>query len=353
MRCIIHIGTEKTGSTAVQDFLFSNRSALKIEGAHVCTSAGGKNNRALPAAFMSRDKSDDFFRVNNIDSDEKRNSWRGKLLQDFTKEVREAARSSDVFLISSEHFHSRLLTPAEVIEFHQFMATLFDDFKVICYLRRQDQMALSRYSQALRAGFTPGSPLPPLRRKPFIPVYFNFQALLRRWAQPFGKATIRPRIYSETELIGGDVVQDFIDTAGLNIKPGVHPRATNRALSAEAQSALWSINKRLCNSDEEVVVRLRGRLVEYLEKNAQGRSYLPTIAEAREFYEPFLETNNTVARHWFGRVSLFDTDFSGYPAEPETEPVSAERVLDLLAGFMLEIASQELKTLNKNNGSPA
>lgn len=333
MRCVIHIGTEKTGSTAIQGYLFANQAALKKNGVHVCTSAGRSNNRALPAAFMSADKTDDFFRLLNIDSEKKRNSWRKKLLKNFKNEVRRAARSSSLFLISSEHFHSRLLTDAEVKDFHTFLAPLFDDIQVICYLRRQDRMALSRYSQALRAGFTPESPLPVLKRKPHIPAYFNFQALLRRWAQPFGKKNVMPRIYSKSELVEGDVVQDFIRSVGLPVKNAGTIRVENRALSAEAQAVLIRVNEKLKGADPMAAKRLRQLLVNYLENNSQGRSIQPTLADAQDFYEAFLETNSVVAHRWFGRDSLFDTDFSGYPTEPE--PVCREKVFDLLADFML------------------
>ena len=285
---------------------------------------------------MSADKSDDFFRLLNLDSERKRNSWRKKLLKNFKNEVRSAERSSSVFLISSEHFHSRLLTEAEVKDFHTFLAGLFDDIQVICYLRRQDRMALSRYSQALRAGFTPESPLPVLKGKRHIPPYFNFQTLLRRWAKSFGKENVLPRIYSKSELVEGDVVQDFIKTVGLTVKNTESARVENKALSAETQAVLIRINEKLKGADPIAAKRLRQLLLDYLENNSRGRSIQPASAEAREFYERFSETNSVVAQRWFGRELLFDADFSEYPTEPES--VCAEKVLDLLADFMLEQA---------------
>ena len=84
-------------------------------------------------------------------------------------------------------------------------------------------------------------------------------------------------------------------------------------------------------------MRLRGKLVHYLQANAPGASRRPTSAEAEEFYKVFEPSNNLVAKRWFHKDHLFEADFSDYP---DIAPVvSGERAAELLAGFML----QELK----------
>ncbi|RLA48945.1 MAG: hypothetical protein DRR04_00845 [Gammaproteobacteria bacterium] len=287
---------------------------------------------------MSLHKSDDFIRGMNLDRIEKRKSWRAKLLGKLSREVRKAARSASVFLISSEHFHSCLLTTDEVLELHAFLSTLFDEFEIICYLRRQDKMALSRYSQELRAGYAPAALLPPqniaMEEKKVLPPYFDFEALLSRWSQAFGEASIRPRIYSKIDFVGGDVVEDFLRAIGLKANYPVKAVSRNVALSSEAQAVLLSVNKALMHEDTAEAKRLRSALVKYLEQNAPGKSCQPTIAEAQEFYHRFLASNNAVARRWFGEEPLFDAEFSEYPAEPQS--ACTDRLMDIITGFMLD-----------------
>ncbi|MEJ2523509.1 MAG: hypothetical protein P8080_11660, partial [Gammaproteobacteria bacterium] len=72
---------------------------------------------------------------------------------------------------------------------HQpFLQPLFEEVRVRVYLRRQDELALSFYSQKLRAGFIPPSIMPLANLKRPRQPYFDFDALLSRWAAVFGEA---------------------------------------------------------------------------------------------------------------------------------------------------------------------
>ncbi len=343
MHCILHIGTEKTGSTAIQQFLHYNSGKFKRQGAHLCTSVGKPNNRSLPAAFMREDRNDDFLRRMNHKGIAGRRRWRRQLLKEFLNEVAQANKKSEVFIISSEHFHSRLQHLDEVRELFSFLEPLFSSISVICYLRRQDHLAMSRYSEAMRAGHVHQSPLPAgaRRAKGPLPNYFDFESLLNRWADAFGEENIQPHIYSKDTLLNGDVIQDFVQAAGLQLPQDSALKVGNAniALSAEAQTVLLGVNRKFreleCTESE---LRLRGSLVRYLQLNAPGKSRQPSAAEARQFYALFEPSNNAVARRWFGRDSLFDVDFSQYP---ESVPVvSAENVAELLAGFMMQERQQ-------------
>ena len=334
MRCIIHIGTEKTGSTAIQEYLSGAGEKFRDAGIHVCTSAGKGNNRALPAAFMSADKTDDYLRAQKIEARAPRATWKARLLHSFSKEVQDAGANADAFLLSSEHFQSRLTSPEEVVELHSFLATLFDEFEIICYLRRQDQMALSRYSQALRAGYTPASPLPRRTGKGAhrVPHYFDFESLLNRWADAFGEQSIKPRVYSRAALDEGDIVSDFLVAIGVASPRETPSRKKNIAMSAAAQTVLFGVNKRLSECDWHSARDIRLPLVEYLEAHAPGKSRQPTVSQAVAFYRVFEHSNSAVAKRWFGRDSLFEAEFSEYPAEEQT--VDAGEVAELLADFM-------------------
>lgn len=339
MHCILHIGTEKTGSTAIQHFLHSNWHKLKQRGTHVCTSVGKPNNRSLPAAFMSEEKCDDFLRRHKLQGISDRRAWAKKLQKGLVKEISRAKKDSQVFVISSEHFHSRLTTSAEVASFHEFLAPLFDRITVICYLRRQDHLAMSRYSEAMRAGHVHKSPLPELAKNAHkrLPPYFDFAALLDRWAGAFGEANVQPQIYSKEELLDGNVIHDFLEIAGLKIDDPNEPNAdkANMSLSAEAQAVLLGVNRKIGESGaREASMRLRGKLVRYLQANAPGASRRPTSSEAEKFYKVFEPSNDLVAKRWFHKDHLFEADFSDYP---EFAPVvSGERAAELLAGFMLQ-----------------
>jgi hypothetical protein len=60
MRCILHIGTEKTGTTALQTALSSQREYLSNNGICYAKTPGGLNCRSLAAAFTSLGNRDDY-----------------------------------------------------------------------------------------------------------------------------------------------------------------------------------------------------------------------------------------------------------------------------------------------------
>ncbi len=339
MHCILHIGTEKTGSTAIQQFLHNNWNMLKNQGVHVCRSVGSPNNRSLPAAFLSEERSDDFLRRLKHKDLEERRHWRQRILKDFLREVSRARKKSETFIISSEHLQSKLVSVDEIRELQFFLQPLFDRISVLCYLRRQDQLAMSRYSEVLRAGHVFRSPLPAVggRPKGKLPPYYDFEALLNRWSDAFGEEHIKPRIYSREDLVGGDVIHDFIHALGLQLPESnqLECGETNVALSAEAQYILLGLNKTFeeagCTESERF---LRGRLVSYLQEHARGKSRQPTRSDAVEFYGLFEPSNSILAKRWFNREKLFESDFSEYPER--TVSISAEKVAEIMAGFILQ-----------------
>lgn len=335
MRLILHIGTEKTGSTAIQAQLLADRGALAGRGIQLCSTAGEGNHRALVAAFMPEDCQDDFLRNHNLVDTAARDAWRADFLQAFSAEVQAAKAVADVFVVSSEHFHSRLLQPDSVARLADFLHPLFSEVSVVCYLRRQDEMALSFYSEKLRAGFIPPEILPlrnVRRRAGSLPPFFDFESLLQRWERAFGARCISPRLYPSGSLAGDDVVQDFFQTVGLGTLACRPPEIVNPALSQAAQAALKLYNEG-CGGQEEAARdrhrHYRQRLVDYLHSlPAKDRGQLPARDDARTFYQAFSASNARVATHWFGRTALFNEDFSVYPQEPQAvDWVSAARLL--------------------------
>ncbi len=335
MRCILHIGTEKTGSTSIQRYLLHNRDVLHASGVYICTSAGKGNNRALPAAFMSDDKQDDFIRQHKLENVDARKFWKEGILESISAEVLQASQSAKVFVISSEHFHSRLLKADEVMDLHSFLTPLFDEINVFCYLRRQDRMAVSLYSQVLKAGFTPDTffPLDVSSQDLDFQLYFDFRALLERWSLAFGEENIFPRIYSHDALMNSDVLDDFLQVTGLGCAGDRDPGKKNLSLSEEAMATLLWINRRMAKVSSTSANALRKEIVSYLEESGAGEPGRPKTVEAKVFYNAFTQSNEAVARRWFGKTTLFDEDFSEYPVRKMA--VDTERVLDIVVEFML------------------
>jgi hypothetical protein len=320
MKAVLHIGAEKTGTTALQAFLTDNRRLLPAEGYAYLESAGLPYNRKLATYCFNEDRSDDHHQVLGIVEPEKRKAWAEQFRQDLDAEIRSLSSGVHTVIISSEHFHSRLLHHEEIQRLKDVLSPYFESFSVVCYLRRQDQMATSLYSTALKCGHSFPSILPGVSDKDH---YYNAEILLEKWASVFGAETLHPRVFDRAEMIEGDLLKDFLHTAGvsLTLDNKQLPGRQNESLEPVAQQFLHAINPQVPMLLDGHFNPLREKLTRHLEANFSGKPQLPLREEAEAFCAKFAESNARVAQKWFGRETLFPMDFSSYPERSDvTEP---------------------------------
>ena len=330
MRCVLHIGTEKTGTTALQSALSSQRQYLSHHGVYYAKSAGDFNCRSLAAAFTRFRDRDDYIVQFGLRDPKRFADWRQNLLDEIRKEITAARDKFHTYILSSEHFSSRLTGEADVTDLANYLGSEFDDIVVVCYLRRQDLMATSRINEGLRAGF-PQRSFPSVGVGGALPQLYDYQNLIATWSAAFGEAVIRPRIFEQSELTGGSVITDFSETQlGLFLNQGEVERS-NVALSLTAQIALMMFNHAMGTESRMHVKKHRRELAKYLEKVAPGSDGKPSRSLAISFYENFREGNDHLARLYFDRDHLFDENFDQYPEIELTQDV--ELAASLLSDF--------------------
>ncbi len=342
MRCILHIGTEKTGSTSLQTALSANRAHLSERGILYSEAAGSLNSRALAAAFCQYSSDDNYLARLGIGDVTQHTVWRTDLLDKVRKEVITAQTSHDTFVMSSEHFSSRLVSEGQIASLKSFLLTLFTDIDVACYLRRQDRMAASRHNEVLRAGFAEPI-LPNVQTSEGLPLLFDFDALLRRWSELAGQIALKPRIFDKKALLDGDVVDDFSKTFLHTRLPERPQRQANVSLSKPAQDALHMFNTAMGPQNRQALSQARRKLSQYLEIHAPGRGRQPTVDKAREFYALFKQGNDLVARTYFKKDVLFPEDFdSEYPKIEDSKHHSGAHLLVQYFEHLIEAPPESL-----------
>ena len=337
MRCVLHIGTEKTGTTALQSALSSQRPYLSRNGVCYAKSGGDFNCRSLAAAFTQLQVRDDYIVQCGLTEPKKFAEWRQKLLAEIREEITVARNKCHTYVLSSEHFSSRLTGRADVADLATYLRSEFDDIQVVCYLRRQDLMATSRINESLRAGF-PQRRFPSVTAGGALPQLYDYQNLIERWSAAFGATAIRPRIFERSELEGGSVISDFSETQlGLILNQGEIKR-TNVALSLTAQIALMMFNQAMGVESRMHVRKHRRKLAKYLEQVAPGSDGKPSRSVALSFYENFREGNDHLARLYFERDHLFAENFDEYPEIELTQDVAlaASLLSDFYASQFIE-----------------
>ncbi|WP_026988861.1 sulfotransferase family protein [Fodinicurvata fenggangensis] len=312
--CILHIGTEKTGTTTLQHCMKANYPKLLEHGYLFPSSLGFGQHSYI--AFYAADGNRRVPRSNPA-LRENINAYRNEVTREFEKEITAMPQGLDL-IISSERCQSILRHPSEIERLAGFLERYCNKVRVVVYLRPQHELAISAYTTQLRHGVTRSTVLP---RQ--APPSFDYDALLDLWANVFGKERVIPRLFLPEALEGGDICQDFLTMLDLDIKEFEFPERTNESLSAEAQIFLRYMNQR---------IKTRKKLFSLLHRFRQGRGLLPSRTEAEGFLAQFSESNERVRQKWFPqRITLFDPDFNKYPDQSPDTDLSMDQALDIFA----------------------
>jgi hypothetical protein len=347
-RCILHIGTEKTGTTSIQEFLAGNRARLAADGFLYPSSLGETNHFYLAVHALAPGDESDISAYAQADFGMDLPGFRTTLAARFREEA--GATSARTLIVSSEHLHSRLVSDEEKRSLLAFLAPYCERIQVLVYLRRQDKVASSLVSTAFKNGHTNIDGIydaaPDL-----LPYYYDYRALLEGYARVFGKETLRVRLFEEPELLGGDAVRDFMAQIGMpEFAEYVPIVRRNESLTPVALRFLSVFNRRVPLFVNQAPNPLWGNLVAVLEEHYSGAGYTPPRRVAEAFYRAFEDSNRWVRQEFFPhRATLFSEDFSSCPEE-EAHPgegVTGEEMAEL-AATLWEAKQRQVLELRQN-----
>lgn len=331
MKIIVHIGSEKTGTTSIQSFLNQNRGELLKQGVYFPTSIGDLNHVKLVAYCERGDFGKRIYSLIGVHSQEEKDQWSSKLLEEFKQEIQSLPEHVHTVVISSELFHSNLSEPGEVQTLKELLDAMFDEISILVYLRRQIDTAISVYSTHLRAGGTNEKPIP--ERVNIKGNYYNYKTLLDLWKSTFDPSTIDVRIFDKKKLVDGNVVSDFSEKIGVlqSLDKLVLPESLNSSLSVLGQYLLREANYIMPFSPQQR--GKRKKLIEYLESKYSGVPMRPPADVCMQFQSKFEGDNSLVAQEWLGVDQLFDEYVPKSPNENQSLPPEGE----------VNIAMEELK----------
>ena len=312
--CILHLGSEKTGTSSIQKYFGAHRDALLNEGLlypRSFTNPGGHVHLNLSTAALE----------GNLEEG-------APAVVEFRKELRRALKAgAKTVLFSSEFFHSELRDAQSIQRLKAFLKQFFDRFLLIYYARRQDQMLASMHSTAVKGAWTSDpNALSVYSSKGHY--YFDHFAVCNLWSEQFGRENLICRIYERERLLNGDIIDDFSAAVGLGVDSDRSRIASNESLSFETMSALLLLNGSRHKDNKE----FRRKLIAMGAKRNGKRVPMLTKADARQFLSRFEESNaKFFARFIDSSVATgFSMDMKGFP---DTIPkMSAESLLEFMFG---------------------
>ena len=263
-RLFIHIGTNKTGTSAIQCFLNARQKEL------------AENGLLYPRAGCAGGAHYEISRVLGFDHGKQPapDAEKGAFLEQFKSEVKLSRCNTCV--ISSENF----VLPRNVALVRDFFSDF--DCKIVVYFRRHDHWWLSAYNQATKMVVNPPwawgfQGFLNFNRKK-NPQYGNYRALLDRWDKVFGEENIIVRPY-ERQQNKPNIIADFFAAIGV---PDLYLPFSDDAVSHVNQSLdVRSVFLLETFQRMDVEDHIRRSLIEYVMKSAN-------LGEKERFITPEL-----------------------------------------------------------------
>lgn len=335
-RAVLHIGTEKTGTTSLQQTLADSRETLKAAGFLFPRTAGPINHTRLVGASLDDGVVDNIKGHQLASGGVDETGLRTKFARSFERELDDS--DWHTLLLSSELVHSRLHTPSEIDRLLSWFRDRVERIDVLVVLRRQDKLAVSRFSSAVRESYVSVDDvfantlrrayqrLPAGRVINDVMHYFDYAQLIDRFASIDPKLSVHARLYEDS----GRKIDPVAEIATLGGIPsslltrGAKP--LNTAMSATALHIVAALNRefppRLPDGRRNEPFREVKAMVE---AEVPGRPLLPPRSAATAFLEQFADANAEVCRRYFpDRPALFDNDLSIYPDTVDYSDVAAE-----------------------------
>ena len=294
---LIHIGTPKTGSTALQKFFCDNREIL-IER--------GWRYPKLKERFRNYKTNDPDVKKNGnfLFRQDGQVLEQGEQWNDIWKVIKEELIHGNVILSSEEMFD------LETDKILQRVKGEYSNVKVIVYLRRQDDYIEANWKQAIKVGVCTDS-IHTWNRKLYSQEQFikaiHYYNKLKNIENIVGKENLIVRPYEKEQFEGEwkDIVSDFLKYIGISELSGFSKvYAENVSYEGVVLEAKRVLNASYSMSDKcyvDVNYFTRCTLEKNMDSNHKRKYSYLTNEERLKILNTFREENSRIAQEYLGR----------------------------------------------------
>ncbi|EOI0600661.1 hypothetical protein ACMF93_001387 [Campylobacter jejuni] len=342
MTAYVHIGTMKTGTSSIQNFLYLNRSLLQKQNYYypISIKNTGRLNDHNPFAHKFNTL------LNKID-DLKILSRELKYLSNEIKMC-----SYNKIIISMENIQWLLNSQQKIKYFYDFLMCIFDNIKIIIYLRDIAELFTSMCSQAIKDNTHLDYHFLYPYQNEKSKILSNYRQILQWWGGVFDKENLIVRLFDRNEFYQGDLLKDFVYNIGLQWDDKFQiPIKENETLDLIGFELLCRINR----LNPFMYKSRYFDVVEYFDRNCTNGNQYPHLKFQppkeiiQSYIDYFEESNEWVRKEFFPhKERLFPKkDLSNYKENYELKEMKPE-YWDKIAEFIADIVSSKNQTIQDN-----
>lgn len=333
----IHVGTTKTGTTAIQSFCIDNQEVLNQKGycyplfSYRYPDVSERRN----ARFMLEEAAD---------------TQQG-IFRDGMDKIHELFQKYNRIIVSDEGIWSanyeQRMTMWRALKAEAKKGGF--QIKIIVYLRRQDMYLISGWNQMVKSGIGndaatswadySGSLVDINKMK--------YGTHLKKLAGFFGKKNLVVRRFEPKRFVGGTIYADFLQAVGLELTEEYHIEQSvrNTRLSGNTHEIQRVLNG-MSGMKPEYHSFFRQVLLSYADQS--GEIYpceMFSRKEAEAFMEQYQEENRQVAEEYFDGGELFDLSWKDIPKWEKDNPYMQDDMIRFVGACCMRLIEEnrELK----------
>jgi hypothetical protein len=327
---VLHIGSGKTGTSSIQEFLHRNRERLGDLGLLYPRVPGLRRHVRL-GLFIRSDEDLEMQASWQRQKQSTGEEFREDFRRDFLEEIERSGTSR--VLLSDEALYG---APVDALRrLRTFIAPIARASRVVVYLRRQDDHLSSRYQQVVKIG--------EVRRfaerteQMDFGATYDYHTRLNTWRRLVEPTEFVIRRFERGAFTDGSLYQDFLDAAGVDVRASELEQvgSRNESLDAEAVEFLRILNIYRVEHEGARPGTIDNRSVTArLAESSDGPTLTLPEGQLDSFMALWEKSNEAVAREFLGDETgrLFESPrrTRNTTTEQHLDPARLDHFLELL-----------------------
>lgn len=348
----LHIGTPKTGTSALQHFFANNRKLLEGKGVYY-------PDLGFRFPDIGKHRNAHFLSYKKYIEKKQRDYETEKAIRDEgIQKLDEAFKSHDTILLSDEHiWNEKEMIGQTLPALKSHFAEQEVQIKVIVYLRRQDQVIQSFWAQKIKES-SAISFEKYMEKEKYRFFRLDYAARIQEFADVLGKENVIVRCYEKQQYQGEQktIMSDFLQILGLEITDEY--KNSDKVYNISLEGAYLEV-KRLFNtlpqfkSQKNYMMDLlkEQQALDFQELALERKKMYFSPEAEKEFMQKYEQENITVAKEYFNREdgTLF---FEDYMEEIQGDNVgtnySQKELIQICGKMLIRLNEKYEETLQEN-----